>query len=143
MAGNDEIVPGFDDEETEGLEITLEAPSGDGVRLVVLLSGEIGPYNAYSFKNRVMRAIDSGFVELILDMREVGYIASPGIGALTAFLRATRPRGGDIVLVGMSARVYEAIELLGFSQFLKSASTVEEAIGVLGAGRGDSPLSIS
>ena len=133
MTENDGIVPGFDDEETSGLEMALEAPAGVRPRLVVRLSGEIGPYNAHGFKNRIMRAIDAGYAELILDMREVGYIASPGIGALTAFLQATRPRGGDIVLVGTSARVYEAIELLGFSHFLKSAPTVEEALGMFKA----------
>jgi len=133
MEGNDGIVPGFDAEETEGLEMTLDARPGKGPRLLVALSGEIGPYNAYGFKSRIMRAIDAGFAELILDMREVRYISSAGIGALTVFLQATKRRGGDLVLVGTSARVYEAIELLGFSQFLKTASTIEEADALLSA----------
>lgn len=133
MTPNDTLVPGFDDEQTEGLDMTIEAPTGKPPRLVVSISGEIGPYNAYGFKNRVLKAIDAGFVEVILDMSEVGYIASPGIGALTVFLQATRRRDGDVVLAGTSARVYEAIELLGFSQFLKSVPTVEEAMRLLGA----------
>jgi anti-sigma B factor antagonist len=42
-----------------------------------------------------------------------------------------KPRGGDLVLVGMAKRVFEVFQLLGFSSFFNIEKTLEEAIEML------------
>jgi anti-anti-sigma regulatory factor len=55
-------------------------------------------------------------------------VSITGIGAFTFFLKAVKPRGGDIVFVAMKPKVYEVFELLGFSRFFNFKDTLQEAL---------------
>ena len=56
MANND-IVPGFDDEKDESLQIQLEKVAGLEGCLVLSLSGYIDTYNSNYFQKRIAKAI--------------------------------------------------------------------------------------
>jgi len=135
---NNEIVPGFDDEKDDSLKISLEkVPSADGC-LLLYLSGYIDTYNSNFFQKRVSKAIESGFVNLIFNCSGLNYVSSTGIGSFTAFLKAVKPRGGDVVLLEIQPKVYEVFQLLGFSQFFNIKENMEEAVLFFGKERGDS-----
>jgi anti-anti-sigma factor len=86
--------------------------------LILYLTGYIETYNSNFFQNRVNRAIESGFIRLIFHCSGLNYVSSTGIGSFTAFLKAVKPRGGDLVLLEIQPKVYEVFQLLGFSSFL-------------------------
>jgi anti-anti-sigma factor len=128
MSNNNEIVPGFDEEKDESLKIRLQKVDGaDGV-LVLYLNGYIDTYNSNFFQKRVNRAIESGFTKLIFQCNGLTYVSSTGIGSFTAFLKAVKPRSGDLVLLEIQPKVYEVFQLLGFSQFFNIKDNLEEAI---------------
>jgi anti-sigma B factor antagonist len=125
---NNDIVPGFDEERDESLRIKLQRVDGaDGV-LVLYLSGYIDTYNSNFFQKRINRAVEAGFARLIFNCGALTYVSSTGIGSFTAFLKAVKPRGGDIVLLEIQPRVYEVFQLLGFSQFFNIRDTLDDAI---------------
>ena len=117
---NNDIVPGFDDEKDDSLKIRLQkVDSVDGC-LVLYLTGYIDTYNS--------RAIDAGFIRLIFSAAGLNYVSSTGIGSFTAFLKAVKPRGGDLVLLEIQPKVYEVFQLLGFSQFFNIKDSLNEAV---------------
>ncbi|MFW6212668.1 MAG: anti-sigma factor antagonist [Spirochaetota bacterium] len=124
---NNDIVPGFDEEKDESLRIKLQQVEGVDGALVMYLSGYIDTYNSSFFQKRVNRAVDAGYSKLIFNCGGLNYVSSTGIGSFTAFLKAVKPRGGDIVLLEIQPRVYEVFQLLGFSQFFTIMDTLEEA----------------
>jgi anti-sigma B factor antagonist len=126
---NNDIVPGFDEEKDESLRIQLERIEGVEGSLVLYLSGYIDTYNSNFFQKRINKAVDSGFSKLIFNCGGLNYVSSTGIGSFTAFLKAVKPRGGDIVLLEIQPRVYEVFQLLGFSQFFTIMDTLDEAVG--------------
>ncbi|MBQ7612942.1 MAG: STAS domain-containing protein [Spirochaetaceae bacterium] len=122
---NNEIIPNFDDDHDESLKITLEKIDERG--LILALDGYIDTYNSTFFQTHVTKAIESGFLHLIFDCSQLTYVSSTGIGAFSIFLKTIKPQGGNIVLVGMNAKVFEVFQLLGFSQFFVIKDTVDEA----------------
>lgn len=128
---NNDIVPGFDEEKDESLRIKLQRVDGVNGALVLLLSGYIDTYNSNFFQKRVNRAIEAGFSKLIFNCGGLTYVSSTGIGSFTAFLKAVKPHGGDVVLLEIQPRVYEVFQLLGFSQFFNIRDTVEDAVDYL------------
>lgn len=126
--GNNDIVPGFDEEKEESLKIRLDkVPNAEGC-LVLYLTGYIDTYNSNFFQKRVNRAIESGFARLIFHCAGLNYVSSTGIGSFTAFLKAVKPKGGDLVLLEIQPKVYEVFQLLGFSQFFHIKDNLDDAV---------------
>ncbi|MFP4329706.1 MAG: anti-sigma factor antagonist [Alkalispirochaetaceae bacterium] len=125
---NNDIVPGFDEEKDDSLKIRLQQiESVDGC-LVLYLDGYIDTYNSNFFQKRVNRAIEAGFTRLIFHCSGLNYVSSTGIGSFTAFLKAVKPRGGDLVLLEIQPKVYEVFQLLGFSQFFQIKDSLDDAV---------------
>lgn len=128
MSTNNEIVPGFDDEKDDSLKIRLQKAEGVDGCLVLYLTGYIDTYNSNFFQKRVSKAIDAGFTRIIFQCSGLNYVSSTGIGSFTAFLKAVKPKGGEIVLLEIQPKVYEVFQLLGFSQFFNIKDNLDEAV---------------
>lgn len=125
---NNEIVPGFDDEKDDSLKIKLQKFDNVNSCLALYLTGYIDTYNSNNFQKRVSKAIDVGYINLIFQCGALNYVSSTGIGSFTAFLKAVKPRGGDVVLLEIQPKVYEVFQLLGFSQFFNIKDSLDEAV---------------
>jgi anti-anti-sigma factor len=125
---NNDIVPGFDDEKDDSLKIRLQKMDDVPGCLVLYLTGYIDTYNSNYFQKRVTKTIEAGFIRLIFHCSGLNYVSSTGIGSFTAFLKAVKPRGGDLVLLEIQPKVYEVFQLLGFSQFFNIKENLEEAV---------------
>jgi anti-sigma B factor antagonist len=139
---NNDIVPGFDEERDESLKIRLQKVDGTEGCLVLYLTGYIDTYNSNFFQKRVNRAIEAGFTKLIFHCSGLNYVSSTGIGSFTAFLKAVKPRSGDLVLLEIQPKVYEVFQLLGFSQFFNIKDNLDEAVEFFskGAATNDSDI---
>jgi anti-anti-sigma factor len=127
MITND-TVPELDEEEDENLKISFQdIPDTKGCLLVVL-TGYIDTFNSNYFQNQVRQLIEKGFVRLIFNCQDLTYISSSGIGVFTVFLKAVKSRGGDLVLLQIQPKVYEVLQLIGFSQFFNIHDKLDEAI---------------
>jgi anti-anti-sigma factor len=135
---NNDIVPGFDEERDESLKIRLEKAKDVEGCLILFLNGYIDTYNSNYFQKKILRAIEHGFTRLIFHCNGLNYVSSTGIGSFTAFLKAVKPRGGDLVLLEIQPKVYEVFQLLGFSQFFNIKDDLEDALRIFrsnGGGR--------
>ena len=125
---NNDIVSGFDDEKDESLKIKLQKVSEVEGCLVLSLTGYIDTYNSTYFQKRVQKAIEAGYIRLIFQCGGLNYVSSTGIGSFTAFIKAIKPRGGDLVLLEIQPKVYEVFQLLGFSQFFTIKDDLEASV---------------
>ena len=125
---NNDIVPGFDNEKNENLNIVLHNVPDVEDGLVLELNGFIDTYNSNCFQKRVHLAIEKGFIRLIFICGGLNNVSSTGIGSFATFLKAVKPKGGDLVLVELQPKVYEILELLDFSQFFIIKDNFEDSI---------------
>ena len=125
---NNDIVPGFDGDSDNSLELRLQKIAGVEGGLVICATGHIDIYNSNSFQKRAAKAIEAGFIRLVIDLSSVTFASSTGIGALTFLLKLARQRKGDVVLQGIQPRVGDVLQLLGFSQFFPIKENLDESL---------------
>ncbi|MCG3198042.1 MAG: STAS domain-containing protein [Candidatus Omnitrophica bacterium] len=64
----------------------------------------------------------------LLDLENLDYISSAGLGVLMGILREVREKEGDLKIVNMSEKIERVFYLLGFSRLMKVYSSEEEAL---------------
>ena len=84
----------------------------DGRVTVVTVKGDltIGDAEA-SFKKAVTRLIEAGRVHLLVDLQNVGFLDSSGLGALVRAMTMTQREGGQTKLVGVGPQIRKLLEL--------------------------------
>jgi anti-sigma B factor antagonist len=65
--------------------------------------------------------------QIILDLAELTYIGSAGLGAFVSLKRAVDARQGHIALVGLNPLVYDLFDTAGFTKLFAVFPTLEEA----------------
>ncbi len=81
---------------------------------VVDLVGFLDAHTAPQLEDTFRGLIDENRYNIIVNFRDLTYISSAGLGVFMAFIEDVRGNNGDIKLVGMSPKVYNVFDLLGF-----------------------------
>lgn len=98
---------------------------------VVTASGEVDGYST----PRLQAALDQ-FQQpetLVLDLRDVGFLDSTGIGAIAATAKRMRGHGGELWLVADSRELTALFQLTGLGRFLSIRPTLTAAIDGIAA----------
>ena len=123
---NDEIVPGFDSEEDKALRIRLQRINDRC--LVLYLDGRIDTYSSNNVQKRFNKAIEKGFMRMIIDARGLNYVSSAGVGILVHLMKTLNLRNGDVVFMHFQPTVWQVLELLGLARWFTIAEDLDEAI---------------
>jgi anti-sigma B factor antagonist len=83
-----------------------------GKTTVLKLRGRLDSVSAVSLKNRVKDCAKNGQIRLVIDMAEVDFVDSSGLGSLVACLRTVNKLGGDIRIAALQERVRAVFELI-------------------------------
>jgi anti-sigma B factor antagonist len=96
---------------------------------ILRLHGPLLLGNFFAFQSMV-RA-DGGAL-LFLDLSDVPYIDSAGIGCLVGAQVSRENSGRKLILVGTTERVRTSLQVTKVEQLFRYASSVEEARGMVG-----------
>jgi anti-sigma B factor antagonist len=100
----------------------------DGGVVVTRVSGRLDFASAQAARNEFDAAIAVGQPKIIVDLSEIAFVDSAGLGALIGGMRAARQAGGDLYLVNPSVQARTLLSLTSLDQLLKVHQTVEEAL---------------
>jgi anti-sigma B factor antagonist len=106
---------------------------GDGV-CVVTPAGEIDLASAPRLKSSLVGLLDEGYTRFVLDLSEVRYLDSTGLGVLIAFSRRLTDNG-QIVLAQAPESVLGLLELTGLDAQFETVASVEDALANVRGGR--------
>jgi len=95
---------------------------------VVKVTGEIDVYTAPEFKSAVNKAIDTGAVDLIIDLTNVSYMDSSGFGILLGATKRVRPKGGTINLLGCSEAITRMLRITRLDTIFGMHCCMEDAL---------------
>ena len=99
----------------------------DGTSIVIQVSDILDNTNACEMTEAFKAANAAGYRHVILDMSEVCFISSTGVGCILGALGTFRSRGGDIVLCNLQGRIMHILEVLDLCNYLSIASDVAAA----------------
>jgi len=108
------------------MEITIN-PAGEHAA-VVQLRGRLDLLVASEVKQRLAKAVQDGFQLLVIDMSDVSFVDSSGLGALIGGLKAARMAGGDLRLASVGAQAMAMLELTTLNRVLRPYPNVAEAL---------------
>lgn len=100
----------------------------DACMAVVELRGEMDVYSAPRAKDVMAGLLAQGICLLIIDLRQLEYIDSTGLGMLIGILRRVREQGGGIRLVAPHHRVRRLLEITRLTYSFTIEHTEQEAI---------------
>lgn len=95
-------------------------------------SGRLDLLSASEFKRLLVDAVSQGRHQIVVDMGEVTYLDSSGLGALIGVLKAARLAGGDVRIARPREQALVVLELTTLNRVLTPYGTVEEAVGAYG-----------
>jgi anti-sigma B factor antagonist len=72
--------------------------------------------------------IAEGRTEIVLNLHDVNYIDSSGVGSIAAKFLSVRRRGGDLKLVDLSDRCHHVLDITGLLPILMPVRTEAEAL---------------
>lgn len=96
---------------------------------VVEISGRLNLGNSLlGIESGIKRLIEAGARKLIVDLTEVNYIDSSGIGMLVACAGQLEQSSGRMRIAGASGAVAKAFEIVHMERITPLDATVEEAV---------------
>ncbi len=97
---------------------------------VLHVSGRIDAETSPSLEKQISKVISKGQYHVAVDLSGVDYISSAGLRVLVSALKKTRRYNrGDVRLAGLSPRLKEAFQLVGFNKLFQIFEDVEDAVG--------------
>ena len=111
--------------------LTLKARSIDSV-VVFDLSGSLTVGEAVAqMRETIQSHLHSGDRKFILNLADVSYIDSSGLGALVWAYTSVRGKGGDVKLLNLTAKAKDLLQLTKLLTVFDSYGSESRAIGAL------------
>ena len=99
----------------------------DGVAVAAVPVDELDASNAEEFK-RDMAPVLQANTKVVLDLSQLRFVDSSGLGAILSCLRQLSAKSGDLKLCGMSKQVRGLFELVRMHRIFDIYGTREEAV---------------
>ncbi len=101
-----------------------------GDKTILSLKEErLDAYNSGELKDRIMKLFEEGARDLVLDLHDVQFIDSSGLGALLSGHRNAIQRSTGFALAGLQPRVRSMFELTRLQRVFEIYPGVREALG--------------
>ena len=95
---------------------------------VVVLSGEVDMHQSPALHAALVDVANGRPKRLVLNMTDVGYMDSSGVGTLVELLRRVNGYKGKLALVNLSQRVKSVFEITKLDKFFSIYATEEQAL---------------
>src|SRR6478609_9534911 len=96
----------------EGRAVDIRVTSRDvGPWTVVAVQGEIDVSSADALRDELSTVLERERTDLVIDLREVRFMDSTGLGVLVGTLKKVRLQGGTLQLVIDSERLLKVLRL--------------------------------
>jgi len=95
---------------------------------VLYLEGYLDAHTAPVFEAALQKLVDEGRYKIIVNLKDLSYISSAGLGVFMGFIDGIRKNGGDIKLTHLNPKVYKIFDLLGFPNLYEIYENDMEAL---------------
>lgn len=95
---------------------------------IIDVSGEMDLYNSYKLKELVMKMMERQVKSVVINMEEVEYIDSSGIGALIHIYSTMKKGACQLYLTNIHGSVKKVIELTKLMGYFPITNSLEEAL---------------
>jgi|LSQX01.1.fsa_nt_gb anti-sigma B factor antagonist len=95
---------------------------------VLRMSGRLDAASVKNFKESVAVLVKKEIINIVVDMKEIDFIDSSGLGSLVSCLRLVNNEGGDIRLSSLQSQIRALLELTRMHRVFQIFDDAETAI---------------
>ena len=110
------------------MDLTLATREVEGTT-VVSVGGEIDVYTAPKLRDKITELVGAGRFHLIVDMEDVEFLDSTGLGVLVGGLKKVRANNGSLQLVCNQERLLKIFRITGLAKVFVIHRSSEDALG--------------
>ncbi|MEJ9232673.1 anti-sigma factor antagonist [Peribacillus butanolivorans] len=92
---------------------------------IVKLKGEIDAYTAPKLRESLFPISEQDNVSIIIDLTEVSYMDSTGLGVFVGAFKSIRAHNGEFTLIGLSERLRRLFDITGLADIIDIKSGTE------------------
>jgi anti-sigma B factor antagonist len=107
------------------MPLDLEQTERDG-HAVIVVRGEVDLATSPQLRDTLAGLVE-GSRSVIVDLDQVGFIDSTGIGVLVGGVKRARSQGGDLSLVCTQRRILKVLEITGLTQVFTVFESLDAA----------------
>jgi anti-sigma B factor antagonist len=113
-------------------DLRLEATERDGLAVLAVF-GEVDVATAPQLRQLLVETASSGHQRVVVDLAEVDFLDSTGLGILVSGLKRFRTLGGDLTVAAAQPRVRKVFDITGLTTVFGLHETVDDAVAALTA----------
>ncbi|MFL5766494.1 MAG: STAS domain-containing protein [Actinomycetota bacterium] len=95
---------------------------------VVDVKGEVDLYTSPRLRERIVELVEDGHIRIVVNLEEVGFLDSSGLGALVGALKRVNERGGRLVLVCPEGSPLKVLTITGLDKVFAIHGSVDAAL---------------
>ncbi|MEW5874879.1 MAG: STAS domain-containing protein [Candidatus Zixiibacteriota bacterium] len=104
--------------------------------LIIATGTMLDNANAPEMLDAIAKAAGTGYKRIIVEMGNLEFLSSAGVGSILGSVEAVRESGGDVILCGLSPTIKHVLDVLDLSSFLTITADRQSALNVnLSGGR--------
>lgn len=96
--------------------------------MIIYLNGRLDTTTSAGVQKQINELIDAGETQLILNFKDLDYISSAGLRILIATIKLLQQRQGQLVLSAIKERIYEILDIAGFTAIFNIKNSDAEAL---------------
>ena len=100
----------------------------EGDRTVVEVGGEIDVYTAPKLREQLVDLVTDGTYHIVVDMENVDFLDSTGLGVLVGGLKRVRSHDGSLRLVCTQERILKIFRITGLTKVFPIHDSVADAV---------------
>jgi anti-sigma B factor antagonist len=100
----------------------------DGVRVMELCGSLKGADSSGRLRARLKEVLGNGDSQLVVDLAQVGYVDSAGLGALVAGLTTARNQGGNVKLARVGRQFLDQLHITKLVTIFEVYPSVDDAV---------------
>ena len=109
------------------MDLRLDGYGRDGW-LVLEVEGEIDMATAPKLRERLLAAVNDGAHRVVVDLSEVAFVDSTGLGVLIGALKRVRLHDGDLRIVCTQRGVRKVFDITGLDQVFGLYDALDDAV---------------
>jgi anti-anti-sigma factor len=100
----------------------------DDNKVLIVTGDTLDNNNAHEMVELITSLQDQGRKYIIIDMTNLEFLSSAGIGSIIGTVENSREIGGDIILCNISCNILHILEVLDLKEFLTIKMNVDDAV---------------
>lgn len=99
-----------------------------GTSLVLDVVGQVKGGDSNELRTFIKRLVEDGEHDILVNLKDVGFIDSSGVGMLIHCLQEVRQSGGDLRLLRLSEDIHDLFEMVAIDRLFTIYSTEDEIV---------------